>query len=106
MGTLPYEALGASTRQRSPATVLGIPFASLPGVRELARSIAAAVGTLVVCPRLAWAHVGRAPEPHDLWSSWTLAPVVIVGLALACWCYARGVRALWRAAGPGRGVPP
>ena len=106
MGTLPYEALGASTRQRSPATVLGIPFASLPGVRELARSIAAAVGTLVVCPRAAWAHAGRAPEPHDLWSSWTFAPVVIVGLALGCWCYARGVRALWRAAGSGRGVPP
>ena len=86
--------------------VRGIPFASSLSVRELiGRCIAAAGGALVVCPSVAWAHAGRAPEPHDLWSSWTLAPVVFVGLALACWCYLRGVRALWRAAGSGRGVP-
>jgi cytochrome c oxidase assembly factor CtaG len=84
----------------------GISFALSFDVRELTRrSIAAAGGALVVCPHVAWAHTGRAPEPHDLWSSWTFAPAVIVGLALACWCYARGVRALWRAAGAGRGIP-
>ena len=55
-------------------------------------------------PRSAWAHTGRVPGPHDLWSSWTFAPAVIVGLALALWSYARGVRALWRHAAPGRGV--
>ncbi|HEV7992745.1 MAG TPA: cytochrome c oxidase assembly protein [Gemmatimonadaceae bacterium] len=55
-------------------------------------------------PRAAWAHTGRAPEPHDLWTSWTFAPAVIVGLVLAAWWYARGVRALWRHAAPGRGI--
>ena len=50
------------------------------------------------------AHTGRAPEPHDLWSSWTFAPAVIVGLALGAWWYARGVRRLWHAASPGRGI--
>jgi putative membrane protein len=58
----------------------------------------------VALPRSAWAHVGRAPEPHDLWTSWTLAPAVIVALALASWAYARGVRALWRHSAPGRGI--
>jgi len=60
---------------------------------------------LAVLPRVAWAHAGRAPEPHDLWTTWTFAPTVIGGLALACALYARGVRALWRSAGVGRGVP-
>jgi cytochrome c oxidase assembly factor CtaG len=84
----------------------GIAFAPLFAVREsFGRWIGAAGVALVVCPRVAWAHAGRAPEPHDLWSSWTLAPVVIVGLALGCWWYARGVRALWRSAGQGRGIP-
>jgi cytochrome c oxidase assembly factor CtaG len=55
-------------------------------------------------PRVAWAHTGRAPEPHDLGSSWTFAPGVIVGLSLALWCYARGVRALWDRSAPGRGI--
>lgn len=59
---------------------------------------------LAARPRVAWAHAGRPPEPHDLWSSWTFAPVVIAGLAVAVWCYARGVRRLWRAAGTGRGI--
>jgi putative membrane protein len=59
----------------------------------------------VVLPRVAWAHAGRAPEPHDLWTAWTFAPTVIVGLVVACALYARGVRALWRAAGTGRGLP-
>ena len=54
--------------------------------------------------RVVWAHAGRAPEPHDLWSSWTFAPAVIVGLALGTWWYARGVRRLWHAASPGRGI--
>lgn len=70
--------------------------------RHLARSCAALV---LLLPRAAYAHPGRAPEPHDLWQSWTFPPVVVIGLALGAWCYARGVRALWRRAGTGRGVP-
>ena len=61
---------------------------------------------LATRPCVAWAHTGRAPEPHDLWSSWTFAPAVMVGLALGAWCYARGVRRVWHAAGKGRGIAP
>jgi len=68
------------------------------------RRIGACVLALSAVPRAAWAHVGRAPEPHDLWTAWTFAPTVIVGLAGASWLYARGVRALWHAAGTGRGI--
>ena len=71
----------------------------------IGRSIAAASVAVVACARVAWAHAGRAPEPHDLWSAWNPAPLVIAGIAFACWCYARGVRALWRGAGAGRGIP-
>lgn len=51
-----------------------------------------------------WAHTGRAPEPHDLWTSWTFAPVVVAGLAFGVWWYVRGVRRLWHAADVGRGI--
>jgi putative membrane protein len=44
-------------------------------------------------PLAAWAHPGRAPEPHDLWTAWTLAPAVLGGCVVAAWAYARGVRA-------------
>jgi cytochrome c oxidase assembly factor CtaG len=70
------------------------------------RRAALACLALAALPRAARAHVGRAPEPHDLWSSWSFEPVVMLGLALAVWCYARGVRRLWRAAGVGRGIAP
>jgi putative membrane protein len=86
----------------------GTPFASLMNVRF--NDVRPVVTTLtlgmlgVVIPRPAWAHVGRAPEPHDLWTSWTFAPAVIAGLALGACLYARGVRALWRRSAPGRGV--
>ena len=66
----------------------------------------AVVFALLVLPREAWAHAGRAPEPHDLWTAWTFEPAVVVGLALACAVYARGVQVLWRGAGRGRGIAP
>ena len=72
-----------------------------PRLRRCAAILCAA---LAARPRVAWAHVGRAPEPHDLWTSWTFEPVVIAGLVLAAWWYARGVRRLWHAAGVGRGI--
>jgi putative membrane protein len=37
------------------------------------------------------AHAGRPLAPHDLWSSWTFEPVVVVGLLGATWLYARGL---------------
>lgn len=60
---------------------------------------------VVATPTLAWAHPGRAPEPHDLWRAWTFAPAVVLGLLLAGALYARGLRALWTRGGKGRVVP-
>jgi cytochrome c oxidase assembly factor CtaG len=74
------------------------------GPSRVGRGVACALA-LAALPRVAWAHAGRAPEPHDLWTMWTFAPAVLLGLAVVCWLYARGVRALWRAAGAGRGIP-
>lgn len=37
------------------------------------------------------------------WTSWSLDPLVLAGLAAAAWLYARGLGTLWRP-GPGRGV--
>lgn len=45
-----------------------------------------------VFARSASAHEGRPPEPHDLWTAWTLEPAVIVGLMLSAWLYWRGSR--------------
>src|SRR4051812_40603196 len=64
----------------------------------------AALIAVAAHPRVAWAHVGRAPEPHDLWSAWTFAPAVVAVLALSAWLYARGVREIWSTAGRGRVV--
>ncbi|MBV9879040.1 MAG: cytochrome c oxidase assembly protein [Gemmatirosa sp.] len=61
---------------------------------------AAAMGA----PAAAYAHVGAAPQPHDLWRAWSWTPALLV--ALAAWLYARGARALWARAGHGRGVAP
>jgi putative membrane protein len=52
----------------------------------------------------AFAHPGRAPQPHDLWTVWSAEPLVLLGLGLGAWVYARGVETLWRRAGVGRGI--
>jgi len=36
------------------------------------------------------AHPGQPPAPHDLWSAWTLHPVLLGGLLLAAWAFRRG----------------
>jgi putative membrane protein len=69
------------------------------------RVMAACVGYAVLTvPAVARAHPGVPPRPHDLWHAWSAEPAVVLGLAVAAWVYARGVRALWRRAGRGRGV--
>lgn len=50
------------------------------------------------------AHVGEPLAPHDLASAWSTDPFIVGGLAVTAWVYVRGVRRLWRAAEPGRGV--
>ena len=48
--------------------------------------------------------IAHAADSHDLWHSWNLQPLLILGLAIAGGAYAFGVRRLWRDAGTGRGV--
>ena len=50
------------------------------------------------------AHAGAPLEPHDLWSAWSIEPASVTLVVLAALLFARGVHALWRAAGVGRGV--
>jgi putative membrane protein len=54
--------------------------------------------------RAAVAHDGQPLAPHDLWGAWGSDPLALVGIGLAALFYARGVGALWRRAGRGRGV--
>ena len=42
------------------------------------------------------AHTGLPPAPHDLWRTWNLDPVLLLGLLLAVWMSRRGA-----IAGPG-----
>ena len=74
---------------------------SLP---RLAASLFAALGLVGAAGPTAWAHEGTPPAPHDLWTAWTWDPAVVLGLVAGAWVYARGVRALWRRAGAGRGI--
>jgi putative membrane protein len=52
----------------------------------------------------AFAHDGGFLAPNDLWSAWSFEPLVILVLGLTAWLYVRGIQALWRNAGRGRGV--
>lgn len=42
--------------------------------------------------------------PDRLWLAWHADPIVVFSLVGLGWMYARGARALWRVAGPERGV--
>lgn len=64
----------------------------------------AALPALALGAGPAWAHAGRPPEPHDLWTAWSPEPAVLLGIGLSAWLYARGVGRLWGRAGVGRGV--
>lgn len=57
-------------------------------------------GALAVFP----VHDGQPLAPHDLWAAWSWEPAVLVSLLLSAFLYFRGVRAVWRSAGAGRGV--
>jgi putative membrane protein len=51
------------------------------------------------------AHAGLPPAPHDLWTSWSLEPWVVLPLALAGTLYFVGARRLARRARRGRALP-
>jgi hypothetical protein len=73
---------------------------ALPGpLGRLLALIASAAGATP-----AFAHVRAALTPQDLWTAWAWEPGAVLGLAGATWLYGRGLRALWRASAPGRGV--
>lgn len=57
---------------------------------------------VAACAAPAPAHEGRPPEPHDLWTAWSLEPGVIAGLMLSAWLYWRGARRMRRGGSPGR----
>lgn len=42
------------------------------------------------------AHAGAPPAPHDLWSAWSLDPIVLAAVALAWWLFRRGIRSAGR----------
>jgi len=62
------------------------------------------MGALLVAPAPALAHVGRPPEPHDLWTAWSTEPGMVLALGLSAWMYGRGLHRLWGRAGAGAGV--
>ena len=53
---------------------------------------------------IAFAHEGKPHTFHDLWYTWGLDPLVLIGLALSVWLYFRGLRLLWRDSAAGRGI--
>jgi putative membrane protein len=68
------------------------------GVAALATAALAAL-----LPRFALAH-GSGVTPRDVWRAWQFDPLVLFGCGLTAWVYLRGVAAIWRRAGRGRGV--
>jgi putative membrane protein len=36
------------------------------------------------------AHTGHPPTPHDLWTVWSVDPLLLTGSLLAAWAYSRG----------------
>src|SRR5436309_2008722 len=66
--------------------------------------VALAAGLLALSPERALAHSGPPPVPETIWRSWSLDPIVLLGLPLLAALYLRGVHSLWSRAGRGRGI--
>lgn len=58
---------------------------------RVAGRLAAVALASITMPSLAYAHAGRAIEPHDLWSAWTFEPVVVFLLLLSAGAFIRGI---------------
>lgn len=73
--------------------------------RPTCRRAAAALGAVaLVIAGPAHAHEAEAPPVQAVWSAWTWEPWTMALLALSGGLYVRGVHALWRDAGVGRGI--
>ncbi len=78
---------------------------SFRGIRLITGiTLAAALAVILLRPGIAWATEASPPDPGDAWSAWSWDPVVLLGMALAAFGYARGLVVLWKRAGVGRGV--
>jgi putative membrane protein len=55
-------------------------------------------------PATTSAHDGQPLMPHDLAGAWNWDPLILAGLVVGGLLYRRGTHALWRRAGPGKGV--
>lgn len=72
--------------------------------RRQAQACASAIA-LALLSLPARAHVDNPPAgPSDLWTTWSLDPIVLISLSAAAIAYGLGVRQLWSRAGVGRGV--
>ncbi|HEX6627089.1 MAG TPA: cytochrome c oxidase assembly protein [Gemmatimonadaceae bacterium] len=60
------------------------------------KQLVGVVVSIAILPASAAAHTGTAVQPHDVWSAWSLEPIVIVGLVLSSVLYAVGVARLWK----------
>ena len=78
---------------------------SMRPLRKVIDPVAGAVLVVLgVWVPAALGHYQTPIAPQSLWRTWNWEPMVLLGLALAAWIYGRGVRALWRRAGAGRGI--
>ena len=46
---------------------------------------------LLFIPALLRAHAGKPIQPHDIWTAWTLDPLILASLAIPALLYARGL---------------
>ena len=76
-----------------------------PRLRKVIDAVAGAVLVVLGAPVPAVLGHDEIPlAPQSLWGGWNWEPMVLFGLAVAAWVYGRGVSALWRRAGAGRGI--
>ncbi|HEX2079513.1 MAG TPA: cytochrome c oxidase assembly protein [Longimicrobium sp.] len=68
------------------------------------RALSSALVLAVLAPAPALAHAGRPLQPHDLWTAWSLDPLILGPVLVGGWLYARGVERMWRRSGAGRGI--
>jgi len=103
MPLAPPEVMAANSGGRAPPSRGIARRRADPSRHQLALRLTCVAGCTLL-PRAVYAHVGKPPEPHDLWTAWSLEPVTLVALAFSAWGYTRGARTLWRRAGRGRSV--
>jgi putative membrane protein len=70
-----------------------------------ARRFGLTLGAACLASSLAAAHADQPPTPHDIWTAWSLDPLVLASLFLLVGTYGLGLVRMWRRAGLGHGVP-